>query len=122
MGGAILLAALAAAAAPCPAHPATQGQVRSSFVGDVDGDGTPDRSSSRWTPAPGLAARSTSSWFRAAGAVVVAAGALDGARLGRRSLSPRLGGLLRGGLLVGHRAALSAARWLLGQAPLASPA
>jgi hypothetical protein len=43
MGGAILLAAVAAAASPCPAHPATQGQVRSSFVGDVDGDGAPDR-------------------------------------------------------------------------------
>jgi hypothetical protein len=43
MGGAILLAVLAAAASPCPAHPATQGHVRSSFVGDVDGDGAPDR-------------------------------------------------------------------------------
>jgi hypothetical protein len=43
MGGAILLAVLAAAASPCPVHPATQGHVRSSFVGDVDGDGARDR-------------------------------------------------------------------------------
>lgn len=42
MGGAILLAAVVAAS-PCPAHPAQQGQVRSSFVGDVDGDRAPDR-------------------------------------------------------------------------------
>jgi hypothetical protein len=43
MGGAILFAVLAAVAPPCPARPAEQGQVRSSFVGDVDGDGAPDR-------------------------------------------------------------------------------
>ena len=43
MGGAILLAVLAAAASPCPVHPAEQGQMRSSFVGDVDGDRALDR-------------------------------------------------------------------------------
>jgi hypothetical protein len=52
MGGAILLAALAAAASPCPAHPATQGHVRSSFVGDVDSDGAPDRVFVRIASAP----------------------------------------------------------------------
>jgi hypothetical protein len=43
MGGVILLAVLAVVASPCPPHPAEQGQVRSSFVGDVDGDGASDR-------------------------------------------------------------------------------
>ena len=43
MGAAILIAAMLAAAPACPAHPASQGAVRSSLVGDVDGDGAADR-------------------------------------------------------------------------------
>jgi hypothetical protein len=51
---AILVAALLSAASACPAYPAQQGHVRSSFVGDVDGDGARDRVFVRvddWAPA-----------------------------------------------------------------------
>ena len=46
MGAAIVIAAVLAAVPACPTH----GPVRSSFVGDVDGDGRPDRVFVRTAP------------------------------------------------------------------------
>jgi len=43
VGGALLIAAVLWVVPTCSAHPARQGHVSSGLVGDVDGDGRPDR-------------------------------------------------------------------------------